>query len=68
MIAQTAPRTPAPASRAVIARMADFMLAHAASNGSVDRDALLLEFSEEEIAAHFEPAKAEARRRGKGRH
>ena len=70
MIAQTAPRT-APVSprrdAAVVATMADFLLRHRASAGGVTREDLLLDFTDEQIDAHFEQAKAAARRAGKAR-
>ena len=63
---QTQPASPR-RDAAVTARMADFMLHHSAANGSVDRDALLLEFSEDEIKAHFEAARTAAQRAGRVR-
>lgn len=65
MIAQTASR-PA-ASRSVPARMADFITSHTASNGSVTRDDLLLDFTGDQIDRHFEEAKHIARNAGKAR-
>lgn len=70
MIAQTAPRT-APVSprrdAAVVARMADFLLHRRAGDGSVTREDLLLDFTEEQIDTHLEAAKVAARRAGKTR-
>lgn len=56
---------PARASNAVTATMADFILRHAASAGGVTREDLLLDFTGEQIDAHFEAAKALARRKGR---
>lgn len=70
MIAQAVTRT-APVSprrdAAVVARMADFMIHRTAGDGSVTRDDLLLEFTEQAIDTHFEAAKKLARSRGKAR-
>lgn len=65
MIAQTV--NPA-AGRAIVSAMADFIRAHAGAHGNVTREDLLLEFTSEEIDAHSEAAKAQARRAGKVRH
>lgn len=70
MIAQTVTRT-APVSprrdAALVARMADFMIHRTAGDGSVTRDDLLLEFTEQAIDTHFDAAKKLARSRGKAR-
>lgn len=68
MISQTvAARRPAPALRSVPARMADFLSSHSASAGGVTEEDLLLDFTKEEIAEHFETAKRIARNAGKVR-
>lgn len=71
MIAQSAPRPFQPVSprrdAAVTARMADFMIRQTAASGSVTREDLQLDFTDEQIDAHFEQAKAAARRAGKAR-
>jgi hypothetical protein len=54
-------------TRSVAAEMADFITAHTASNGSVSRDDLLLDFTEADITEHFEAAKKLARNAGKAR-
>ncbi len=65
MLAEPANRPATPAARHTAKRMADFITHTVASSGSVDRDALLLDFTSEEIDAHFESAKQIARRAGK---
>ncbi|PZU95600.1 MAG: hypothetical protein DI527_00900 [Chelatococcus sp.] len=68
MLSQPHPRPPARRRDAgTSARMADFLLRHAAGAGSVTEADLRIEFSAEEIEANLEAAKALARRRGKGR-
>ena len=68
MISQTvAARRPAAALRSVPARMADFLASHSASAGGVTEEDLLLDFTKEEIAEHFETAKRIARNGGKVR-
>ncbi|HEV2552741.1 MAG TPA: hypothetical protein VGV17_03140 [Bosea sp. (in: a-proteobacteria)] len=71
MIAQTAARPSQPVSprrdAAVVARMADFLLHRRAGDGSVTREDLLLDFTEEQIDTHLEAAKAQARKSGKTR-
>lgn len=65
MIAQTVQLTPA--ARDTVARMADLLRSRAGSGEGVTREELLLEFSPGELDAHFEAAKARARRAGKAR-
>lgn len=67
MIAQSVATTASPAARSVVASMADFMTAQKAATGSVTRDDLLLEFTVEQIDAHFEAAKKRAQNAGKAR-
>jgi hypothetical protein len=71
MIAQSVARTSQPVSprrdAAVVARMADFLLHRRAGDGSVTREDLLLDFTEEQIDTHLEAAKVAARRAGKTR-
>ena len=52
---------------AITARMADLIIRQTASAGSVTREDLQLDFTDEQIDAHFEQAKAAARRAGKAR-
>ena len=66
MIAQTATRTAAP-QRSVTARMADFITSHTASTGSVTRDDLRIDFTDEQIDQNIEAAKKIARNAGKVR-
>lgn len=63
MLTQSTPATAR--TRDTVARMADFITAHAASAGGVTRDDLLLDFSEAEITGNFEAAKQKARNAGK---
>lgn len=66
MIAATAATRPRCSDAATVARMADFMLRHCASAGSVTQEDLLLDFTQGEIDANFAKAKEMARKRTAG--
>lgn len=65
MLAAYSPRDAAPPrrpQRPVAARMADFLIAREAASGGITRDDLLVQFTGAEIDAHFDAAKAIARK------